>query len=334
MIRAGVEAPRLCSAGAAWMKKPLTYNAELVGREDHTGQLATFQVKPDEAPGRAGLRFEPGQYLALGLNNEARPDRDPVRRSMSIASAPQQRGTLEFYIRYVSEPASDNPLTHLLWQLSPGDRLYVTRKPAGRFTIAATCGAADPRRRLLVAAGTGLAPFIAIVRSAVLADPRADLSRYILLHGASYPADLSYRDELDGYRERNGLRYFNTISRPREVSGWRGDTGRVEDFLRGDRLAALEERAGLGAGGLHPGSVAILVCGLQGTIAETVTRLAPRGFVPHHRRLRSVLQIPAARPPSIWWEQYDTAPVIDVSDENLVASLKAHLSRARGPGEL
>lgn len=83
---------------------------------------------------------------------------------------------LEFYIRYVSEPASENPLTHLLWKLSPGDRLYVTRKPDGKFTSPGACGDGDPRRRLFVAAGTGLAPsfvqrLIETIRSELLDQP-------------------------------------------------------------------------------------------------------------------------------------------------------------------
>ena len=57
---------------------------------------------------------------------------------------------------------------------------------------------------MLVAAGTGLAPFVSMARSRIMRDPRADLSDLVLLHGASYPADLAYRDELLGYQENNG----------------------------------------------------------------------------------------------------------------------------------
>ena len=38
----------------------------------------------------------------------------------------------------------------------------------------------------------------------------------MLLHGASYPADLGYRDELMKYVEVNGLKYYGTVSRPKD----------------------------------------------------------------------------------------------------------------------
>src|SRR5690606_7334239 len=101
-----------------------------------------------------------------------------------------------FYIRFVRHPASDNPLTHLLWDLKEGDRLYVSRKPVGKFTLDDTVGAADTRLKVLVAAGTGLAPFISMVRHRLALDSSADLSDLVILHGASYPDDLVFREEL------------------------------------------------------------------------------------------------------------------------------------------
>src|SRR5690606_25274096 len=156
------------------------------------------------------------QYVALGLNN-ADSALGPVRRSMSLASAPEQKDGFEFYVRYVRHPESDNPLTHLLWKARVGDRMFMTRKPVGKFTLPDTMGTSDPRLKILVAAGTGLAPFVSMARSEVLRDDTVDLSSWVILHGASYPADLVYADELAGYAEKNGLRYFRTISRPAEA---------------------------------------------------------------------------------------------------------------------
>ena len=53
----------------------------------------------------------------LGCNNADKPELGSVRRSMSIASAPEDDGPLEFYIRWVAKPESENPLTHLLSKL-------------------------------------------------------------------------------------------------------------------------------------------------------------------------------------------------------------------------
>lgn len=311
------------------MPKELTYNAELIERRDHTAELCVFHIRYDDPPTRGGPPFVPGQYVALGLNNTEKPELGSVRRSMSLASAPEQATHFEFYIRWVKHPESPNPLTHLLWKMKDGDRIFMTRKPVGKFTIEDTTGAGDPRTKILVAAGTGLAPFVSMARSRVLRDAKADLSDLVILHGASYPADLCYRDELERYREENGLHYFCTVSRPHEAPDWSGHGGRVEDFFKEERLAELEEAIGLGPGGLTPKTAGVLVCGLQGTIAQSIIRLARRGFIPDNRRIRKALEIEADTASSIWWEQYDSTPVIDINDAPLVDSIKEDLAESR-----
>ncbi len=315
------------------MAKPLTYNATLVERVDCTDALAIFKVRPDEplpaGPIAAAPRpFLPGQYMTLGLNNEERPELGSVRRPMSIASAPEDPDNLEFYIRFVGKPESDNPLTHLLWKTQTADRLFLRTKAVGKFTIEDTIGAGDPRLRVCVAAGTGLAPFLSCARSDVLRDPGADLSGWAILHGASFPADLGYRDELEELERRHALVYMKSVSRPWAAPEWQGDQGRVEDYFLPERLDDTEERLGLGPGGLVPGRAVIYICGLQGTISATIRRLLGRGFVPDNRKLRRALAVPEEVAPSLFFEQYDTTPVIDVKDPEVVEPLRAELAAA------
>ena len=313
------------------MAKPLTYNATVVERIDTTDALAVFKVRPDEpipADPQTGLVFLPGQYVTLGLNNEEKPELGSVRRPMSIASAPEERESLEFYIRYVSHPESDNPLTHLLWKTRAADRMYLRPKAVGKFTIEDTVGAGDPRLRVCVAAGTGLAPFISCVRSEVLRDPRADLSRWAVLHGASFPADLGYREELEELQRKHGLVYLSSVSRPWLAPEWEGDQGRVEDYFLPERLDDTEKRLGLGPGELRPDRTAIFICGLQGTIGRTIERLLGRAFVPDNRKIRRALEVPDEVDPSLFFEQYDATPVIDVKDPEVVEPLRAELAAA------
>jgi ferredoxin--NADP+ reductase len=309
--------------------KPLVYNATLRKRVDLTDALTIFRIDPDEPPATRPW-FVPGQYCVLGMNNEAKPELGSVRRSMSIASAPEDEGPVEFYIRYVSKPESDNPLTHLLWTLKDGDRMYMRPVAAGVFTVPDTVGVDDPRLKILVAAGTGSAPFVSMVRSELRRNPAADLSRYVILHGASYPSDLGHRDELLALTRSNGLRYFGTVSRPAEGDGWRGDVGRVEQFFAPDRIGDLERKLDLAPGGFTPASAAVLICGLQGTIGSTILHLLDRGFVPDHKRMREAMGVPADRPASLFYEQYDTEPVIDIKTPDVVAGLRARMARALG----
>jgi len=311
------------------MAKLLEYNATLVEREDITPLLAIFRVRPDEALPGEGPWFIPGQYMVIGLNNEGVPELGSVRRPMSIASAPERRDLIEFYIRFVERPESDNPLTHLLWKVQPGDRMYTRAKPTGKFTLTETCGEDDPRLKVMVAAGTGLAPFLSIARSRWNREPERSQKDLAIIHGVSYSADLGYAEEIKALSEKVGLQYFPTVSRAnRDPDKWAGHAGRAESFFVADELGAFEEATGLGAGGMIPSRAQILICGLQGTIGSTITRLLGRGFIPDNRRLRRALEVPEELPASIFYEAYDTTPPIDVSDEALISGLKAELHAA------
>jgi ferredoxin/flavodoxin---NADP+ reductase len=310
------------------MAKPLVYNATLAERIDLTSSLALFRIAPDEYPAEYPW-FIPGQYCVIGLNNEEKPELGSVRRSMSIASAPEDRGPIEFYIRFVSKPESENPLTHLLWKRArTGDRVYLRTVAAGNFTIKDCVGDTDNRLKIMVAAGTGSAPFVSIARSELRRNPRADLSRHVILHGASYPDDLGHREELQGMCRDNGLHYFGTVSRAKETPDWKGDAGRVEDYFLPERMAALEQRLGLPVGGLTPATAAIFVCGLQGTIGNSIIRTIDRGFVPDHRRIREALGVPKETPANLFFEQYDTEPVIDIKDPAVIDPLRARMQAA------
>ncbi len=283
-----------------------TENATLVGRIEIDPTLVIFRIRPDSVPEGGGPWFLPGQYVTIGVG--------AVQRAYSIASEPAERRWLEFFIRFAREPATESPLTHLLWTIPVGGRLHVGRKIAGRFTLERSVEAADPRLKLMVAAGTGLAPFISMMRHARHAGDGTTLRRLVVLHGASHPHELAYRDELADAAARFGLRYLPTVSRPAEHPEWTGLTGRVESLF---------DNGGLVVPDLRPDRVVVYVCGFRDTIAQTVRRLLGHGFVPEDRRLRRMLGIREGAKPSLYFEQYDLEPVFDAKDEALIASLRA-----------
>ncbi|MEE9162464.1 MAG: hypothetical protein V3U35_05780 [Candidatus Neomarinimicrobiota bacterium] len=319
------------------LPKSLVYNATLVHRGDLTDLLGIFRVQPDPQDGVASPSestvpvFAAGQYAVLGANNELQPEKGAIRRAYSIGSPPYEQRWLEFYVRYVDQPTSPNPFTHLLWQMGEGSRLWLGPKITGRFTMRDTLEPEDTRLRLFVAAGTGLAPFVSMVMQA---DRDGEFGageppNCALLHGASHPSDLGYQSDLEALMNRVEQRYFPSISRPHLHPEWQGDTGRVEDYFTSGKLAELESRLGREPGFISPENCAVYVCGLQGTIAETVKRLLPRGFVPDNRRIREALKLPAKLPPTLFFEQYDTTPILDLHDRELMASLQAsYLSSA------
>jgi ferredoxin--NADP+ reductase len=175
----------------------------------------------------------------------------------------------------------------------------------------------------MVAAGTGAAPFVSMIRSEVCRNPVADLSKWVLLHGASYPTELGYRQELLALSRANGLKYYGTVSRPSEAHDWTGDIGRVESFFDPERLQEFERRLGLAAGGFTSDNAVVLVCGLTATIGGVLVRLIDRGFIPHAKVLRDVLGVPSDVSASLFYELYDRTPVIDIDDRAIVEPLRA-----------
>ena len=318
------------------MAKLLEYNATVTERIDHEDTLSSFRVKPDEVTAKRnddGTWFIPGQYVTIGMNREVvEGEDDPrppsVRRPMSIVSAPEEGDELEFYIRYVSHPESTLPLTHLMWPIKVGDRMYLRAHATGKFTVEDTCGLQDTRLKILLAAGTGLAPFISIARSRILKDPNARLDDLAILHGASYPTGLGYKEELERLVAENGLKYVPTVSRPKEAPGWKGFGGRAEALVGPDNIDALEDALGMSRGGLTSDNAVVLICGLNGTIANCVINLAGRGFVPDNKKLRRALKVDDTVEASLFWEQYDSAPPLDTKDEALMNELSGQLHAA------
>lgn len=314
------------------MPRPVTYNATLLEKESLSETLALFRIGMDEIPPENNPWFESGQYISLGLNVEEDPGKpQAVLRPYSIASEPEERRWLEFYIRRVSNPESEKPFTHMLWRLQEGERLYAGPRIAGRFTASHTVGAADTRLKVFVAAGTGLAPFVSMVRSHEQRGDTAGLRRLVVLHGASHVHELGYRERLEAARNGAGIRYLPTISRPQQNPDWTGHHGRVESFFEDGKIGDLEGELELTGSGLRPDKAVVYVCGFTSTITETLFRLIRRGFVPEDRRLRRMLEMPAEAPASLFFEQYDTEPLIDPKDEAKIAQLRADF-RAHAAG--
>ncbi|MCA9192960.1 MAG: ferredoxin--NADP reductase [Planctomycetales bacterium] len=157
--------------------------------------LFTLAVRaPDVAP------FEAGQFLQLGIPLE---DGQHLHRPYSVASPHGE--VLEFFVVLVEE----GQLTPHLWKMQPGDKIDVSEKAAGSFTLS-HCPTASVL--WLIGTGTGLAPYIACLRTA---EPWKRYERIVLVHGVRHASDLAYQQELDEHIQRFGtrFRYVPVISR-------------------------------------------------------------------------------------------------------------------------
>ena len=111
-------------------------------------------------------------------------------RAYSIAGSPLDE-VLEFYIALV-----DNGLTPSIFAQEVGATFHYL-SPKGRFTITA---AAKPRV-VMIATGTGLAPFVAQIRTLWKAFHSGvpQHQRVLLFYGVAYADEFGYRQELETY---------------------------------------------------------------------------------------------------------------------------------------
>lgn len=155
-----------------------------------------------------GWTFVPGQYAKLGLASAS-------SRSYSIASPPHQ-SDLEFCVRLVP----GGKLTPSLFSLTPGSTLQIGPRAKGAFRLDSS-----KRSHLMVATGTGIAPFRSMISSELHAN---SAHRFTVVHGASHAHDLPFADELMAASlGSDQLRYVPTVSRP-PPRPWSGRSGRAE----------------------------------------------------------------------------------------------------------
>ena len=243
--------------------------------------LAIIRVTPNDGP---VPDFKAGQFVTLGLHIPT--EGKIVRRAYSIASQPEQKKYFELVIRWVRKPVPGR-LTTELFSKKEGDEI-IWVKPTGIFTINEKLhnGAPDDRRMVLIGGGTGLAPFISYSLHMKAIGSKREI---VVLHGASYVDELSYREllteleqeSIDSGKDKWNFRYRASISRPQEWfnRSWGGQKGRVETFLRpkaGTDRSPLEELVGEK---ITTANTSFYVCGWQGTVDGSLDYLVPKGFV-------------------------------------------------------
>ena len=189
--------------------------------EIHHWTDKTFSFKTTRNP---GFRFKNGEFAMIGLEIDGKP----LLRAYSVVS-PNHEDHLEF----LSIKVPNGPLTSKLQHIKVNDEIIINSKPTGTLV----CDYLLPGRNLfLFSTGTGLAPFMSIVR-----DPETyeKFQKIILTHTVRTSKELAYKDLLNNlnndetYREvTNGkFIYFNTVTR----ENWERK-GRITDWIKNQSL--------------------------------------------------------------------------------------------------
>ena len=222
-----------------------------------TDTLFSFKTTRNPA-----FRFLNGQFAMIGLEVEGRP----LLRAYSMASA-NYEDELEFF----SIKVPDGPLTSKLQHLKVGDQILVNNKPTGTLI---QDNLLPGRHLYLLSTGTGLAPFLSIVK-----DPET-YERYekvVLVHGCRTVAELAYGEfftkdlpqhEFLGEEVQSKLIYFPTVTR----EPFR-NRGRITELLGTE-----EFHAEIGLPLLSPEDDRVMLCGSPAMLQELRIMLKERGF--------------------------------------------------------
>jgi len=223
-----------------------------------TDRLFSFTTTRDPI-----LRFSNGHFTMIGL----RVDGKPLLRAYSIVSA-----NYEDHLEFLSIKVQDGPLTSRLQHIQVGDKIVVGKKPTGTLLIDYLL----PGKNLyLFGTGTGLAPFLSIVR-----DPETyeKFEKVILVHGVRQVAELAYMEYLTvdlpqheflGEMVTQQMLYYPTVTREPFKN-----RGRITDLIETGKL-----QADLGLPKFDPATDRAMMCGSPALLKDLKAILEKRGFI-------------------------------------------------------
>ena len=255
------------------MSLRLDYNATIVQKIEVNPELIILRVAPDGEL----FDFKPGQHTVLGIKqeelctsstkpknlNENRGSERLIYQAYSIASSSLEREHVDFYVSFVE----GSEFSRCLFNLKVGDRVFLGRKAADFFTV----DQVPPRKHLLlVATGTGIAPFISMVRTLFRCNGKRV---FVLIHGVCHSRNLGYHDELSSLMSRcRNFKYFPIVSRPNQDSGWNGLKGYVQGVIQSD---VIEGQIGIE---IAPENFDVFLCGNQDMIRDVTQIMEGRRF--------------------------------------------------------
>jgi ferredoxin/flavodoxin---NADP+ reductase len=206
--------------------------------------------------------FTAGQFVRLELSIDGLKEARPY----SLVNAPSDPGAEVFF-----NIVPGGRLSNALAALAAGDTVGVSRPATGFFTLEHTPAQRD---LWMVATGTGLGPFLSILRTARLWE---QYKRVVLVHGVPLREELVYREIIAAAQSAHPgrLAYVPCVSREANPEGIQG---RLTDALR---RGELEDRAGMT---LTAADSAVMMCGNQAMINDLQALLVERQMSRHLRR--------------------------------------------------
>jgi ferredoxin-NADP reductase len=191
------------------------------------------------------LPYLPGQFVSFSRDFAGKK----IVRAYSTASEPSEN-RFELCLNRVQ----DGFFSPHLFDMEPGDTIDM-KGPLGHFIWKTPVNDS-----ILVATGTGIAPFRGMLRSQLGSEPEKEIT---LVFGVRYEHSLMYREEFEELeRTYPNFRFIPTLSRPTE--DWKGRTGHVQEHV----FEVLGDRRDMD----------VYICGMKAMVDDVRTRLKALGL--------------------------------------------------------
>ncbi|MFI5412736.1 MAG: ferredoxin--NADP reductase [Candidatus Micrarchaeales archaeon] len=181
---------------------------------DETPEVLIIGFKPEEA---TPSPFDPGMFMMIsGIDKTT--DQKYVARAYSIASDPSSQN-MEFFV--IKEPTHGEHIgrSHFA-DVQIGDP-FILKGPNGQFRF----DPAKDSKVLFIAGGTGLAPFMSMLRHMKIIGAQTDTN---MLYSVKFPTEIIRKDELNAFSQQLKLKMTITVTRPAPGDGWTGQTGHID----------------------------------------------------------------------------------------------------------
>jgi ferredoxin--NADP+ reductase len=206
--------------------------------------------------------YEAGQFVRIGV----RDGDDVIARPYSLVNTPEEK-YLEAYFNIVE----DGPLSPRLFALQAGDEVLVSDRPSGFLTVSEV---PEAPHLWLIATGTGIGPFLAILKSKAVWQK---FKKAVLCYSVSYAEELAYRDIIAELEQAHGEQFcFVPIVTRESVTGGLGH--RVPTVMQD---GSLEQFTGLA---INADNSHVMMCGSSEMITDVSAALVERGMQKHRRR--------------------------------------------------
>ncbi len=257
------------------------YNATVTGKILLTQELMILRLRSDEPRNE----FKAGQFTQIGLLAgeprsahstvpiEELADDFLIKRPYSIASAKTETRDFEFYISHVKS----GQLTPRLFSLQQGNRMWIDDNILGIFSLN---DVPQNTNIVMIATGTGLAPYISFLRSHIADHPEIKMA---VIHGAANPWDLGYYSELTLLQKLfKNFHYFPTLLKADD--SWTGLCGYIEEHLK----SGLLEEHGIEN---NPNKTHYFLCGNPKMVESVSSFLFEKNYTKHTKKSAGALHI-------------------------------------------